>query len=421
MSLEDKPSTNPFLNGGMISPQDAVKFGTTPGLTTANVPGSTNYWKGTPQGTVDQKSSRDLQPEYFGPDTGSAGGLRYSVSLHRYPEKTASAPDLPHYMVFFINVREKSKFKGSGNKVAVKSVGTSLAGRDVAGSSVKIFGAGLGAVAGVAGANIITKTLGESSLVGKVIQITSALAGGAVGATIGYNATDWLNKSLGLFTPSRSFRISDAIMLAVNEKPSVKYGVDYDGKDLGTFIGALSTGSFSDQLQGERRNDLTRILALTAAKLPQGIANVLGADFALSDALQFGSGLAPNPFREQIFRNVENRTFRFDYKFFPRSPNEAEAVKNIIKRFKLHMHPEVSAGQLFYVYPSTFDIAYYFNGRENKNLNRISTCVLERMSVDYGGQAWNTFADGMPTEINLSLEFRELERLTKERIDQEGF
>jgi hypothetical protein len=43
------------------------------------------------------------------------------------------------------------------------------------------------------------------------------------------------------------------------------------------------------------------------------------------------------------------------------------------------------------------------------------------MSVDYGGQTWNTFGDGMPTEINLSLEFRELERLTKERIDKEGF
>jgi hypothetical protein len=62
-------------------------------------------------------------------------------------------------------------------------------------------------------------------------------------------------------------------------------------------------------------------------------------------------------------------------------------------------------------------------------LNRISTCVLEHMSVDYGGQngfaafgtpTYNPFsgpAAGMPTEINMSLKFRELETLTKERIN----
>jgi hypothetical protein len=373
-------------------------------------------------GGVAQKTARQLQPEYFGPDTGKAGGLTYSVSMHRYPEKTGAEPDLPHYMVFFINVREKSQYKGDASKrVAIKSVGTSLSGKDVADTAVKVVTGGAGAVGAASLANLLLRNFGKTSVGGKAIQLGGVGVAFGLGAYVGAELGQLVNESLGLFTPDRSFRISDAIMLAINEKPSVKYGVDYDGKDLGTLIGALSTGSFSDQLQGERRNDLTRILALQAAKLPQGIANILGADFALSDALQFGSGLAPNPFREQVFRNVENRTFRFDYKFYPRSESEAQAVRNIIKKFKFHMHPEVSSGKLFYVYPSTFDIAYYYQGYENTNLHRISTCVLERMSVDYGGQTWNTFGDGMPTEINLSLEFRELERLTKERIDKEGF
>ena len=383
---------------------------------------SANTKKAVSPGGVAQKTARQLQPEYFGPDTGNAGGLAYSVSMHRYPEKTGAQPDLPHYMVFFINVREKSKYKGDASKrVAIKSVGTSLSGKDVPGAAVGLVAGGAGAVGTASLANLLLKNFGKTSVGAKAIQLTTVVAAFAVGAKVFSELGELVNEGLGLFTPDRTFRISDAIMLAVNEKPSVKYGVDYDGKDLGTLIGALSTGSFSDQLQGERRNDLGRILALQAAKLPQGIANILGADFALSDALQFGSGLAPNPFREQIFRNVENRTFRFDYKFYPRSESEAQAVRNIIKKFKFHMHPEVSSGKLFYVYPSTFDIAYYYQGYENTNLHRISTCVLERMSVDYGGQTWNTFADGMPTEINLSLEFRELERLTKERIDKEGF
>jgi hypothetical protein len=82
------------------------------------------------------------------------------------------------------------------------------------------------------------------------------------------------------------------------------------------------------------------------------------------------------------------------------------------------MHPEVSTGGLFYIYPSTFDIAYYYKGKENTNFNRISTCVLEDLAVDYGGQGFNTFASGSPTEINIKLRFRELEVLTKERIFQ---
>jgi hypothetical protein len=40
------------------------------------------------------------------------------------------------------------------------------------------------------------------------------------------------------------------------------------------------------------------------------------------------------------------------------------------------------------------------------------------MEVDYGGQGWHTFGDGMPTEINMRLKFRELEVMTKERIEK---
>jgi hypothetical protein len=83
------------------------------------------------------------------------------------------------------------------------------------------------------------------------------------------------------------------------------------------------------------------------------------------------------------------------------------------------MHPEISAGGLFYIYPSEFNIVYYYAGKENPHLNKISTCVLEDMNVDYGGSnGFNTFNDGMPSEINITLRFKELETLTKERIDK---
>lgn len=378
-----------------------------------------------PTGT--SKTTQQLTPETFTPVGGSAAGIDYNVTMHQYPNDVGFSR-YPHHMVFFINVRDKSKYQGSdGKRVAVKPVTTEISGTDVPKEIFQAVGAAAGAALGASIGGLLFGNLAKTSVAskragkGKLVELGGRALTTGGGAVLGYEAADWVNDKLGLFVPEQSYRISDAIMLAVTEKPSVKYGVDYDGKDLGTLVGALGQGSFSDMLEGQRGNELARVLALQAAKLPQGIANVLGADFALSDALQYSTGRAPNPFREQVFRNVENRTFRFDYKFLPQDELEADQVKNIIHRFKLHMHPELTSGKLFYIYPSTFDIAYYFNGKENNNIHKISTCVLERMSVDYGGQTWNTFNDGMPTEINISLEFRELERLTKERIDKLGF
>lgn len=375
--------------------------------------------------TGEKYNAQSLKPENFTASGGTASGLQYSVNTARYPLAVGQNNDLKHYMVFFINVREKSKYipryeySGIIAGKEIKPEGLRIADEGARAAS-QLLGTFIGAAVGTSVAGLLTKNLGNS-LKAKAIKIGTAILGGAGGAGLG--GSEFVGDlSKKFFEPSKLYRISDAIMLAVNEKPSVKYGVDYDGKDLGTFIGALAGATSTvDAITGKQGPDLARLIALNAAKVPQGIANLLGAEFALSDALQVGTGLAPNPFREQVFRNVETRTFRFDYRFFPRSPDEAKAVRDIIKQFKFHMHPEISEGGLFYVYPSTFDIAYYFNGTENQNIHRISSCVLERMSVDYGGGGWNTFNDGMPTEINMSLEFRELERLTKERIKDLDF
>tara|TARA_R110000822_G_C14931228_1_gene452560 strand:- start:268 stop:522 length:255 start_codon:yes stop_codon:yes gene_type:complete len=84
------------------------------------------------------------------------------------------------------------------------------------------------------------------------------------------------------------------------------------------------------------------------------------------------------------------------------------------------MMPEMGFKNLFFIYPSEFEIKYYFKNQENIYFDRISTCVLEDMSVEYGGDIFATFANGNPVEVNMSLKFKELELMTKERI-KEGF
>jgi hypothetical protein len=130
------------------------------------------------------------------------------------------------------------------------------------------------------------------------------------------------------------------------------------------------------------------------------------------------SGTAANPKKEQLFRNVDFRTFSFNYQFFPRSKEEAQKVQAIIKTFKLHMHPEFKdASNFLYTYPSEFDIYYYQNGQENMNIHRHTSCVLTDMNISYTPQGiLSTFEDGMPTQINVQLQFKELALLHKQAI-----
>jgi len=123
-----------------------------------------------------------------------------------------------------------------------------------------------------------------------------------------------------------------------------------------------------------------------------------------------------NPFKEVFFKAINFRTFSFNYTFLPKSESEVYNVKRIIDLFKFHMHPELSGDSMFYIYPSEFEIAYYHKGAENPFINKISTCVLTDMNVQYGSQFFTAFDNGAPSEIKLTLTFKEVELLTKERI-----
>jgi hypothetical protein len=131
---------------------------------------------------------------------------------------------------------------------------------------------------------------------------------------------------------------------------------------------------------------------------------------------------ALNPRKEQLFRSVDNRRFTFEYQFAPRSSKEAQNIKRIINTFKYHMHPEYldNSNKMAYLFPSEFDIVHMFNNKESEHMNKISTCVLAEMTVNYSpnGQ-FSTFDDGMPTQINVQMTFVELETLTKERFMKE--
>jgi hypothetical protein len=367
-------------------------------------------------------TNADANPTTFGASGGTAPGIKYNVEQLRYPKNVANSPDMRHYMGFFINIRGKSKYKANYKSVEVNRTDEQSINREALDTVIKTgLTVGTAVVGGKLGYSAATKffaTAGQNAP--NAVKVVGTVGATAAAAYAGYQAG---GKVANYFESDKTFRISDAIMLAVQEKPSVTYGVNYQAKDMGTLAGGLAAAvaggqSFADTAQSALGAEAARAMLLNAAQIPSGIANAIGAsEFDAKAAASIGTGTALNPFREQIFQSVDTRTFKFDYKFLPRSGAESENVWRIINRFKFHMHPELSAGGLFYIYPSEFNIVYYYNNVPNPTLFNISTCVLENMTVDYGGQQWGSFNDGYPTEINISLKFVELEVLTKERIN----
>ena len=112
----------------------------------------------------------------------------------------------------------------------------------------------------------------------------------------------------------------------------------------------------------------------------------------------------------------------------PKNEREADEIRKIVFAFKANMLPEFVAGRSGrrLVVPNTFDIQYQYMGVSNEYLHHISTCILEDMSVTYGGDRYKTFnasskGDGAPpVETSITLQFKELELITRERVF-EGF
>lgn len=333
----------------------------------------------------------------------------FSINLFQYPEDLGGE-DLKHFVQFNINVRGKSKLKlGSETRISQVSRDDSaqLSESDLAQAKAASLTGG-GALAGLAGGKVVSNFFSKSNAKQKktgagiksaVAGAKGAIVGGGVGAAL--NFTEMLESD-------KSYRISDVIALHVNEPPTVRYNAQYSNKDLGTLAGLVGGVSGVSSIANQ---ETAAAVGLLFAKLP----SVAGLGSPV-DVVGASAKVALNPFKEVLFESIDFRSFSFKYKFLPKSEKEAQNIDEIIKRFKFHMHPELSTNKLFFIYPSEFEIAYYFENAENRYFHKFKPSVLESLEVTYGGDTFSSFRKGNPTEINVSMTFRETEILTKQQI-----
>jgi len=207
-------------------------------------------------------------------------------------------------------------------------------------------------------------------------------------------------------------RLAQSIALYMPAQLSVGHTAKYGEAEIGAAIAGLNAGIKGIKDDDTSVGDLAKSLGNETAKAFAGVIG--GVATGAQEAFEIASGTLTNNRTEMKFEGIERRDFSFSFRMLPTSPEEAQTIEDIVTAFRFHSMPEVLgslAGRTMIV-PSTFDIEY----RPNIHLHKISTSVLESVEVQYGGERTQFFTDDQPVETQLTLKFKELEIITKERI-----
>jgi len=232
-------------------------------------------------------------------------------------------------------------------------------------------------------------------------------------------------------------RLAGGISLYMPPTISTTSTAEYTDSEIG--VGAALASAFLDEFNA---NGMSGIGANVTARLnslgpeaKEGLTNLALKSIGALPGMQGADvvrdlrrGFIKAPRMELAFKGIGKRSFSYDFKMIPKSRDEADTVREIVKTFRANMLPEFLKGTdrsaRFFKMPNTFDISYMYNGGQNQYLHQISTCVCKSVAVTYGGDRYKTFdaneTGAPPVETSIALQFEELEIITKERV-MEGF
>jgi hypothetical protein len=394
-----------------------------------------------------------------GPLNALESSEKFTSSILRYPEDVASAPDRYHYMMFFVreqtNTRFSAEARGFGQSFSkedelgifdsfnaqVKGTGTvsSSAESGLSGFLNKAIGSALSK-----GANVLT---GKGGTVGKVGSAINSFVDGPKKATPEPQNNSAIQNSVKEITDKSPFGFlnktrltKDAIALympdTINFDSTASYSDLRPGEEkLGQFLAAAP-----ELIEAYKKGGA---VALGKTALKSGVAQLAAQETATGVAGQTGrlgvyatTGKVTNPMIELIYGSPDLRSFQFEFMFYPRSEKEAYEVQRIIDRFRFHQAPELDkyesgrqTGML--IPPSEFDIKFYYAGKQNPNIPPIASCVLTNIQVNFAPRGWSAYESlgentpalgrtGMPTAIQMSLQFRETTYITKEDFSDQS-
>jgi hypothetical protein len=374
-----------------------------------------------------------------GREAAEARGINLS-----YPLNVEEDEQEGHYIMFMINETKQGKI-GKGNRAGVKE--------GILEDDAGDFG------------DVVARSFQGKKFI--IDEQFNQGAGGAQATMAGSKAagSQWLTVKRKPTT-----RMAQAISLYMPPSVKVSYKSNYKDDEIGFVASGLAAagtsaiaaftqagGSLGDQILAAVKGGAMPLAEGTAAFAADKIMRLAEVSAPGSTTLaQLSAGSILGSKMEVMFTGVGRRNFSFTFNFIPKSEQEARMVYNIVQTFKEHMLPvyqtsidlgktiggfaaglgasSLASGKLWstqgriLTIPDTFDIFYFYRNNENPFLNRISTCYLNQMDIDYGGDKYVTYE---PTTLNgqyapppqrtaITLSFTEIETITRERAKQ-GF
>ena len=329
--------------------------------------------------------------------------LRFGT--YQFPRDVFENQQLGHYMVFYVNVQDRSKYNYNSRVTGFQGPETQVGTQSSAAREKWKR----------------NKTTGTNSGTGEPDLSDSSRNSAALqGLTSRFKTTTRITDSISLYLPAN---VTDTTSAVYDDTPTGILGMAaQDLKDFANLAGAVGQKDY--EAMGEAGAKALGDFSQEALKRLGGALaeSLAGAEGAIPLANRV-FGQADNPFVEVFFNTMNVRSFTYNFNFAPRSEEETNEIQQIIQLFRFHMAPELQLNNSrYYTLPATFDIHYMYkaqngNGYENDYFNRIGTCVLENVSTNYTPNGVKSFADGAPTQITMSLTFRETEVLTKEKIN----
>lgn len=242
------------------------------------------------------------------------------------------------------------------------------------------------------------------------VDFTGGTMSGLAAAMFGPTVQAFLGKKSSAEKAFRETKKKD--ILSFREKASEVLGniIGVGGKTLENLGDAIDDKGFR------------RVTSLNA--IAQAIG-ALGVSVDVDQAITRTSGAVRNPNLELLFKGPSLRSFNFNIRLTPRSPDESKRVRMIIRALKQHSaakkNPQIFSGDaegelggnFLLGTPDVFKLRYIKarTQRDIKGLNKFKTCALTSMSVDYTGEIGRFAAyeeDSQPVTTIISLSFTEL-------------
>ena len=218
--------------------------------------------------------------------------------------------------------------------------------------------------------------------------------------TIAFNETaTWEGSNLGMvgavLNSDMAGGLSSLVPGAAGQAATAAGGVS--GAILGMTVGGVAVGGVAGMLAG----------------------SMMGGT-AIGDAFSAVTNVTANPYKEQTFQGIDFRAFSFSFKFRARNQSEIEIIAKVIESFRAFSKPSYKEGTGLFSYPHEYQIEFlsHIGGslETNTYLPSLKYCICDNVTTNYGEGTWKSFRGGAPTEITLSLSFKETELITQEDV-----